>query len=115
MNSSKHLAVLERLEQARNIPPEGRVMKRKDQADLRLVSDIEKYLDMLDKGAFEDDTCILVQPYTIAEEDYYIDTAGWVYDQMTLQTIGKWDEDEMMWEIEVAELWDGFEEENSFS
>lgn len=116
MNTSQHTAVMDCLEQTRKIPVEGRVMQRKERADLRLVNSIEKYLDMLDEGAFEDDTCILVEPYTIAEEDYYIDSAGWIYDQVTLQTIGKWNEDEMRWEIEVAEeLWGGFEEQDSFS
>lgn len=115
MNHPNHQAVMEWLEQTRKIPVEGRVMQRKHMADLRLVNSIEKYLDMLDEGAFAHDTCILVQPFTIAEEDYYIDSAGWVYDQVTLQTIGKWNEYEMRWEIEIEERWDDVEDQDSFS
>lgn len=115
MNHPNHQAVMKWLEQTCRIPAEGRVMKRNEQADLRLVNSIEKYLDMLDEGASEDDTCILVEPYTIAEEDYYIDSAGWVYEQVTLQTIGKWNEDETMWEIEIEERWDDVEDQDSFS
>jgi hypothetical protein len=100
MALSAHEEVSAWLKKLREIPPEGRVIKRKQEPHLRLVASIENYLQLLYKGEVEADTSILVEKYDLADEEYYIDTAGWIYDQTSTKIIGKWNEDAQQWEDE---------------
>lgn len=98
MALTAHEEVSAWLKKLREIPPEGRLIKRNQEPHLRLVASIEKYLDLFEKGDVDGDTSILVEKCEIAEEEYYIDSAGWVYDQTSKKVIGKWNQDDQEWE-----------------
>jgi hypothetical protein len=100
MALTAHEEVCAWLKKMREIPPEGRVFKRKQEPHLRLVASIDNYLQLLYKGEVDADTSILVEKCEIADEEYYIDSAGWVYDQISKKVIGKWNQDDQEWEDE---------------
>ena len=122
------------LKELREIPLEGRIIKQKQEPHLRLVNNIEEYLQLIDAGEIEDlggrdplapgvllgqspneDTSILVERFYLADEEYYIDSAGWIYDTTSHKLIGKWDQDANDWVDLVQENWeDGPEDEFPF-
>lgn len=103
------------LKELREIPLEGRIIKQKQEPHLRLVNNIEEHLQLIDAGEIDEDTSILVERFYLADEEYYIDSAGWIYDTTSHKLIGKWDQDANDWVDLVQENWeDGPEDEFPF-
>lgn len=104
------------LKELREIPLEGRIIKQNQEPHLRLVKNtIEEHLQLIDAGDIEEDTSILVERFYLADEEYYIDSAGWIYDTTSHKLIGKWDQDANDWVDLVQEnSEDGPEDEFPF-